>query len=59
MPYNEYEEQAWEYFEIGKEKLALGNKGEARNSFNMAYNIASKNSMSQLMSLIQTYLNKL
>lgn len=59
MPYNECEEQAWEYFEIGKEKLASGNKGEARNNFNMAYNIASKNNMSQLMSMIQTYLNEL
>lgn len=42
MSYNEFETQAWQYFEIGKEKLAAGHKGEALSNFNMAYNIAQK-----------------
>ena len=59
MPYNEFQEQAEQYFEIGKQKLVEGNKGEARNNFNLAYNIASKNRLTDLMSLIQSYLNRL
>lgn len=59
MPYNEYEEQAWQYFEIAKQKLAQGNKGEALSNFNMAYNIARKNGMKGLMSTIERYLAEL
>ncbi len=59
MPYNEFEQQAEQYFEIGKQKLAEGNKVEARNNLNLAYNIASKNRLTDLMSLIQSYLNRL
>ena len=32
MPYNEFEEQAWEYFENAKRKLESGNRGGARSS---------------------------
>lgn len=59
MPYNEYREQAEQYFEIGKEKLALGNKGEARNSFNLARAIAVKERLNDLISLIDSYLRDL
>lgn len=59
MPYNEFRDQALQYFEIGKQKLAEGNKGEARNNFNLAYNIADKNNLSDLKVLIKSYLNSL
>jgi regulatory protein YycI of two-component signal transduction system YycFG len=59
MPYNEFRDQALQYFEIGKQKLAEGNKGEARNNFNLAYNIADKNNLSDLKALIKSYLNSL
>lgn len=59
MPYNEFEQQAEQYFEIGKQKLAEGSKGEARNNFNLALSIARKNGLTDLMSLIQSYLNRL
>jgi len=57
MPYNEFQQQAEQYFEIGKQKLAEGNKGEARNNFNLAYNIADKNGLTNLKNLIRSYLN--
>lgn len=59
MPYKEYEEQALLYFEIAKQKLAKGNKGEALSNFNMAYNIARKNGMTRLMTEIKQYLDEL
>ena len=59
MPYNEFETQAWQYFEIAKEKLAAGNKSEALSNFNMAYNIAQENNMYGLMSQIDTYRREL
>lgn len=59
MPYKEYEEQALLYFEIAKQKLAQGNKGEALSNFNMAYNIARKNGMTRLMTEIKQYLDEL
>ncbi len=59
MPYNEFRDQAEQYFAIGKQKLAEGNKDEARNNFNLAYNIADKNGLSDLKSLIKSYLNSL
>ncbi len=55
MPYNEFETQAWQYFEIAKDKLAAGQKNEALSNFNMAYNIAQKNNMYGLMSQIDAY----
>ena len=54
MPYNEFEEQAWEYFENAKRKLESGNRGGARSDFNMARAIASKNNMYGLIELIDT-----
>lgn len=59
MPYHEYETQAWQYFEIAKDKLAAGYKGEAILNFNMAYNIAQKNNMYGLMSQIDAYRKEL
>lgn len=59
MPYNEFQQQAEQYFEIGKEKLMEGNKGEARNNFNMAYSIADKNGLTALKALIKSYLDEL
>ena len=59
MPYNEFETQAWEYFEIAKEKLSAGKKNEALSNFNMAYSIARKNNMYGLMSQIEAYLKDL
>lgn len=59
MPYNEFETQAWQYFEIAKEKLAAGKKNEALSNFNMAYNIAQKNNMYGLISQIDVYLREL
>ena len=59
MPYNEFEEQASEYFENAKRKLESGNRGGARSDFNMARAIASKNNMYGLIELIDTYLKDL
>lgn len=59
MPYNEFKEQANLYFEIAKEKLASGNKTEARNQFNMAKAIAEKEGLTKLVNLINSYLNSL
>lgn len=43
MPYYEQKQQAWQYFEIAKEKLSDGNINETISNFNMAYNIAQEN----------------
>lgn len=59
MPYNEYEDQALLYFDIAKQKLAQGNKGEALSNFNMAYNIARKNGLTRLMAEIKQYLDQI
>ena len=59
MPYNEYRQQAEQYFEIGKDKLASGNKGEARNNFNLARAIAVKEGLNDLIALIDSYLRDL
>ncbi len=59
MPYNEFREQAQLYFEIAKDKLASGNKTEARNQFNMAKAIAEKEGLTDLVSLINSYLRDL
>ncbi len=55
MPYNESKKQAWLYFEIAKDKLSSGNFNEAKNNFNLAYNIADYNNMTDLMALIDSY----
>lgn len=59
MPYNEFRDQAERYFEIAKDKLAKGNKAEARNQFNMAKAIAEKEGLTDLVALINSYLNDL
>ncbi|MBR5090542.1 MAG: hypothetical protein IK093_14020 [Ruminiclostridium sp.] len=59
MPYNEYRQQAEQYFEIGKDKLASGNKGEAGNNFNLARAIAVKEGLNDLIASIDSYLRVL
>lgn len=58
MPYNENREQAIQYFEIGKSKLNAGYRNEALSNFNMAYAIASKNHLTDLKNLIQSYIDE-
>ena len=59
MPYNEFKQQAEQYFEIAKRKLSEGKKLDAQANFNMARAIAVKNNMTGLISLIDTYLSEL
>lgn len=59
MPYNEFQTQAEMYFEIAKEKLSGGCREEARNQFNMAKAIAEKEGLTDLVVLINTYLQDL
>lgn len=56
MPYNEYKDQAELYFDIAKDKLESGNIVEAKNQFNMARAIASKEKLTNLVKLIDSYL---
>lgn len=50
---------AEQYFEIARKKLGEGNKLAAQNNFNMARAIAVENGMYGLISLIDSYLQKL
>lgn len=52
MPYNEYKQQAWGYYDTAIQNLEMGNKGTARSHFSMARAIAVKNDMSDLVRLI-------
>lgn len=59
MPYNEFRQQAEQYFEIGKREMWAGKKLSAEANFNMARAIASKNDLSDLVALIDSYLKEL
>lgn len=59
MPYNEYRQQAEQYLEIAKDKLASGYRDEARKNFNLARAIAVKEGLNDLIALIDSYLSNL
>ncbi len=58
MPYDEFEDQAWMYYNNAKDKYDSGNKDSALRDFNMARAIAVKNDMYGLISLIDSYLEE-
>lgn len=59
MPYNEFEPQMEQYFEIAKRKMRLGDVLSAEANFNMARAIAAKNNLTNWILLIDSYLRLL
>lgn len=59
MPYNEYKQQAWQYYNTAILNLEMGNIGTARSHFSMARAIAVKNGMNDLIKLIDDKLKEI
>lgn len=57
MPYNETIEQAWQYYNIGKDNISRGQIGTARSHLTLACTMAVKNNCHDLVKLIDDLLD--